>query len=461
MGVMTSLYTGVSGLGASGLALSVIGDNIANTNTTGFKGSRAAFGDILSSALGGGSAFQIGRGVNLQAVQQQFTQGTLETTASPLDLAVEGDGFFIVKESSGAQYYTRAGQFSLDKNGNIVNPEGIALQGYLTLQGGVLGTINISSLNSPPQATGSITGQPGVNISANLSSSATITAAPANEAAFLANPNNFSNFSTSLTVYDSLGNSHLINVYFRKSAENVALSAPYAAVNGNVWEWFAVSPGSDNASGNSEIGAYGQVEFDSSGKLRQEFTAGVGAAGSTAYSFAPAVTPGVFSFSGGAAANQSIEFNYGDSIAEGGSGLTGSTQFGSPSSVLFQNQDGYSSGSLQSLIVDQNGSMTGIFTNGQTQKVADIALARFISATSLTKTGRNLFSESSNSGGPIIGTAGTSGRGRIFANSLEASNVDLADEFVKMIAAQRGFQANTKVITTTDELLTELMNIKR
>lgn len=550
MGLSTALFTGVSGLNINGTGLSVVGDNIANTNTTGFKGSRAAFGDILSSSLGGGSSFQIGRGAALQAVQTNFTQGTLETTSNPLDLAIEGDGFFIVRDQNGAQFYTRAGQFKLDKNGDIVNPEGLKLQGYLTQSGGVLGTINVSSLNSPANDTSNITvsanlssgtnvmhvnsstekfyidgtnnsiiinalpaitlfpGAPGeytgaqvateldTQISAALGLAAgdlTVTYNPDNTFTFTnvtgaagmtihwedplttfeqvggfasvasviaappgsnitsnntsatgfdpAFPTTYSHFSTSITTYDSLGNSHLITIYFRKTGESMPITG---GGTGNRWDWYAVVPGSDATGGSNYVAAHGRLEFDTTGKLVDD-------------------TQGFsdFDFSGGVTQSQVINFNFGTSLSAGGSGLDGTTQFGTPNSVLFQSQDGYTAGSLQSLIVNQNGAMTGVFTNGQTQKVADVALARFIAPTELTKSGRNLFTESNGSGVPIVGTAGTSGRGRIFANSLEASNVDLADEFVKMIAMQRGFQANTKVISAADELLTELGNVKR
>ncbi len=547
MAIMTSLYTGVSGLNANGRALSVIGDNIANTNTTGFKGSRAVFGDILSHALGGGGALQIGRGVMLMGVQQIFTQGTLETTANPLDLAIEGDGLFMVRDTGGAQFYTRAGQFALDRTGNIVNPEGLQLQGYLALQGGILGTINVAALNSPPQATGSVTMSANLNsatpvkdpttqpvfaitsanntiringnnytitpgnytgdtlaieINARLTTGApllpgltfaydnathrfriTNTVAPAasvtinwehadntieqllgfrsvaqtiaattpattvtgNYDAVGFDPTNAVVTSDeprpSITVFDSLGNSHLVNVFFRKTAEGTPITG---GGTGNRWHWYAVIPPTSSLTGQLQVGAQGFLEFDTAGRLVADI---------------PDFNR--FDFAGGVTIPQAISFDFGRSITEGGSGLLGTTQFGSPSAVLFQSQDGFTAGSLMNLIVDQNGAMTGIFTNGQTLKVADAALARFIAPTELTKLGRNLFAESADSGGPIIGTAGTAGRGRIFANSLEASNVDLADEFVKMIAAQRGFQANTRVITTSDDLLTELMRIIR
>ncbi|MBN2654444.1 MAG: flagellar hook protein FlgE [Nitrospirae bacterium] len=430
MGILTSLFTGVSGLNSNGNALSVIGDNIANSNTTGFKGSRAIFGDILSQALGGGSGFQIGRGVSMQSVEAQFTQGTLESTSNPLDMAIEGDGFFLVNSAAGATYYTRAGQFHLDKDGNMINPEGLLLQGYLAQQNNALGTINVASINSQPNPTGE------VKVYTNLNSNDSTIAAFS-----IADPTGTSNFSTSITVYDSLGNSHLISVYFTKTAANT-------------WTWNAVGNSAEitstSTSGSNARIASGALGFTTNGELNTESATTYYNAGATGIDF------------NGATLNQITAFDFGSSITtDGGTGLDGTTQFGSPSSVFFQSQDGFTSGSLQSLIVDQNGIITGVFTNGQVQEIASVAISRFIAPLELSKIGRNLYAESSGSGQPIIGTAGTSGRGRVLANSLEASNVDLAEEFVKMIAAQRGFQANTRVITTTDDMLTELMNIKR
>ncbi|MBF0505301.1 MAG: flagellar hook-basal body complex protein [Nitrospirae bacterium] len=259
------------------------------------------------------------------------------------------------------------------------------------------------------------------------------------------NGSNTSDFSTSLTVYDSLGNSHLINVYFKKVAQDTSIGAGNYATNGNRWLYWAVTPAGDSITAQAQISAEGLLEFDSGGKLIDD-NGGKAAMSS-------------FNFTGGVAQNQSVPFNFGKAIADGGSGLTGTTQFGSPNSVLFQDQDGYSSGSLQSLSVDQTGTMTGTFTNGQTSKVAQVALARFIAETQLQKQGNNLFSESSASGGAIIGTANTSGRGQISSSSLEASNIDLAAEFVDMITIQRGYEANAKVITVTSQLLQTLGQI--
>jgi flagellar hook protein FlgE len=561
MGMLTSLFTGVSGLSSNGQGLSVVGDNIANSNTVGFKGSRTVFADILSSSLGGGAAFQVGRGAFIQNVQAVFGQGTLETSSNPLDMAIEGDGFFILKDTSGAQYYTRAGQFTLDKDGNIVNPEGLLLQGKLLTgtQAGQVSTINVASLNSPPNQTSSVT------VAANLNSATTskdplsgtadsftidasnqtlvvdiggtpytisvatgtydgaglataiqsaLNAAPipvgdrdftvtytaggdgrppkfaiskaagtftpkwgdatttieqiigfrsvtpsAAAASFTADyvavgfdPNKASttsDFSTSITVYDSLGYGHLVTVYFRKTAESVDLDGTGSeTTTGNRWHWYALVQASDSTQGQVQVGSQGYLEFDTDGRLVRDVQQ-------------YGVSPGAFDFTGGVTQAQAINFDFGTGTAAGGSGRDATTQYGSANSVIFQTQDGYASGSLKSLTVDNTGTMVGAFTNGQTLEIAEIYLARFIAPTQLTKQGRNLYTESAASGSPIIGSPNTSGRGRVMASSLETSNVDLAEEFVRMIAFQRGFQANTRVITTTDDMLTELMQLKR
>ena len=434
--MITSLFTAVSGMNANGTALSVIGDNVANMNTMGFKSSRASFGDILSQSLG---TSQIGRGVAVSDITPVFTQGSFENTANVLDLAVDGEGLFILQDSNGVAY-TRAGQFTIDKEGYIVNSNGMRLQGYLFSTSGNssgLGDINLSTLNSSPKATAD------ASISANIDSRATIGAAFDETDA-----GNTSNFSSTLTVYDSLGVSHVINIYFRKDTESAA---------GNTWEWFAVVNDTDSASGNTEIQAAGTLDFDSNGALDLESNmASYASPSGTAFTFTG------FNFSGGATANQSINFDFGTSITgEAGTGLDGTTQFGSTSATIFQSQDGYASGSLRNITITQDGYITGIFTNGQTRAVGQVALAKFLAPTEVKKMGKNLFSESSESGQPIISIPGTSGTGVVLSNTLELSNVDLAEEFVKMIISQRGFQANSKMVSTSDELMQELINLKR
>jgi flagellar hook protein FlgE len=428
------MYTAVSGMNANGTSLSVIGDNIANLNTAGFKGSRVSFGDVLSQTLAGVSgSSQVGRGVMVSGVTPLFTQGSFETTANGLDLAVDGDGFFMVNES-GARYYTRAGQFSIDKNGNVVNPDGLALQGYLAdAAGNITGTVGqlqIAVTQSPANMSTQAT------VAVNLDATATVPAAAFtldNNADGINNdPANY-NSSNSITVYDSQGGAHQVTQYFVKTAANA---------------WAVHYVHDDPAAPGELVDAGTQVlTFDVNGALVNDNS---GAAIN-------------FTFGGAVAAPQPISFNYGTGTGEApaGNGLDGTTQFASPFSVMNLTQNGYASGSLQNISISEDGIITGVFSNGQTRAIGQVALARFIAPTGLTKLGRNLYAESFDSGQPIVGMASTSGIGRVLSNSLELSNVDLAEEFVKMISAQRAFQANSRIITTTDEMMSEIVNMKR
>ena len=427
--MLTSLFTGISGINANMTELSVIGNNIANSNTVGFKTSRTTFADNLFQSLSGGSSSgTVGIGVSLVGVAPEFTQGIFETTNNGLDLAIDGEGFFIVKDFTGTTFYTRAGEFNLDKTGRLVNPQSSVVQGFLADSTGTIQTslvdIQLSFAAITPQATQNVT------ITSNLFSGETV------PAAFdVSNPTTTSNFATSITVFDSLGNSHLVDVFFRKSSSNT-------------WGWNAVVPGSDNAnSANAEIQASGTLNFNSSGALTSE----------------SAITypTGGFDFSGGAGQNQTVAFDFGLSTAEGGTGLDGTTQYGSISTVYSQSQDGFASGSLQRLSVDSDGKITGVFSNGSTKTMAQIALGDFANVNGIAAVGKALFTETTESGQAIVGPPKTSGRGLIKSSALELSNVDLAQEFVKMITAQRGFQANSRIITTTDEILSELVNLKR
>jgi flagellar hook protein FlgE len=346
---------------------------------------------------------------------------------------VDGDGFFMVNES-GARYYTRAGQFSIDKNGNVVNPDGLALQGYLAdAAGNITGTVGqlqIAVTQSPANMSTQAT------VAVNLDATATVPTAAFtldNNADGINNdPANY-NSSNSITVYDSQGGAHQVTQYFVKTAANA---------------WAVHYVHDDPAAPGELVDAGTQVlTFDVNGALVNDNS---GAAIN-------------FTFGGAVAAPQSISFNYGTGTGEApaGNGLDGTTQFASPFSVMNLTQNGYASGSLQNISISEDGIITGVFSNGQTRAIGQVALARFIAPTGLTKLGRNLYAESFDSGQPIVGMASTSGIGRVLSNSLELSNVDLAEEFVKMISAQRAFQANSRIITTTDEMMSEIVNMKR
>lgn len=553
--MQSALYTGISGLNANMDKLSVIGNNIANVNTVGFKGSRVTFGDVLSQTLSGGSGTsQIGLGVSMTSIQKMFTQGAFETTSSTLDMAISGNGFFIVKDSVlNSNYYTRAGQFETDKDGYLVNPEGLRVQGYMANSSGVLQNtvqdLQLSTNTIPPNATTSATltanldsnssitgyvftsgsnegiqfsvdggttwltanmitdgglssgnaydggstaaaikaaleaangtadtytvdydgqtgkytitnntGNTGTLVldwssgsstsasllgfnavsSGSLAAGASTTSNNAGGAFSLSKAGDTSNFSTPVTVYDSLGNAHVVTMYFRKSS---------LGTTGNNWEWYAVVNSTDTTSGSTEVQAQGTVSFTTAGALNSE--------SATTY------PGGGFNFTGGAAQGQNISFDFGNSIAQGGTGTDGTTQYGTTSGVSMLTQDGYSSGTLQRISVDADGVISGIFSNGRDLTIGQVLIANFASPVGLASAGNNLYQETYDSGQPLVGAAGSSGRGTIQSSTLELSNVDIAQEFVNMITAQRGFQANSKIITTTDEILAELVNLKR
>ncbi|RMG17019.1 MAG: flagellar hook protein FlgE [Deltaproteobacteria bacterium] len=431
MSLLTSLWSGRSGLQASSTDLSVIGDNISNANTIGFKGSRAAFEDALAQNLMGVNAAamsQRGLGTKLQAIQRIMVQGALVNTGLATDLAIQGPGFFVVKGNYGGQegqFYTRAGQFTVDENGMLVNLDGLRVQGYLADAVGNItrqvGDLQVGNAISAPRATTTI------SIDANLDADATIP--PAWDPT---DPTGTSNFSTSVTVYDSLGNAHQVEVYFRKNGAGD-------------WEWHAMTDGANVQGGTagtlSEI-ASGTLTFGTNGELTAQ---------TQTSNFNPV----------GATQPQPLTFDFGTDTGSGGTGLDGITQFAGASAASFINQDGYPAGDLSFVTVESDGTVVGTFSNGEVRALGQVVLADFQAPDQLTRLGGNLFGETKQSGEPTIDSAGTGGRGALVSGALEQSNVDLAEEFIRMITAQRGFQANSKVISTSDQLLAELMTLKR
>jgi flagellar hook protein FlgE len=426
------MYSGVSGLRAEGEALGVVGDNIANVNTVGFKGQRAIFQDVLGhSILAGTSSALPGSGVQVGKIQQMFTQGTLSNTGVSTDLALNGDGFFMVNgtvDGINGNFYTRAGQFTLDKDGYLANAQGLKVQGYAANGDGTFAastsSVRAPTASLPARATQSIT------IGANLDSNEKVLTDPWNAQ----DPAKTSNYSTSVTVYDSLGNGHAMNVYFRKTADNT-------------WDYHVLASGADlnpPVTGNVEVGS-GSLAFTSGGALNT-LTSGTSIS---------------VDFGQGATAGQAIDIGFGSSIGAGGTGLDGTTQFASASSVSNQTQDGYASGDFSGISVDGQGVVMGLYTNGQKLAISQLAVAKFRSNDGLGRAGQNLWIETRESGMPAVGTAASGGRAAVSSGALEGSNVDLAEEFVGLIQHQRSFSANSKTITTADEMLQELINLKR
>lgn len=420
---LRAMNSGVSGLLAEQRALGVVGDNIANVNTVGYKAERAIFEDVLGhSILAGTSSGLPGAGVAIGAIKQIYTQGSLNTTGIATDVALSGDGFFVVNGSVDGvtgNFFTRAGQFTLDKDGYLVNPNGLQVQGYAANGDGTY-SASLSSIQAPtssiqPRATQMAT------ITANLDANET----PPVNAWGDANSTFASqaNFSTTMTVYDTLGNSHTMDIYFRNTAAGA-------------WDWHAVMDGADT-------GSTGSLTFGTNGAL----TSVTG----TTVSFAPTN-----------ADPMAIELNFGTPGAAGEPPVPGSmTGFASGSNVSSQSQDGYTSGDFSGIAIDGQGVVMGLYTNGQKLAISQMAVAKFRSNDGLGRAGESLWIDTRESGPAAMGTAATGGRGSVSSGAVESSNVDLATEFVSLIEHQRSFSANSKTITTADEMLQELINIKR
>ena len=475
MALSSSLFSGISGLGTLGSAMQIIGDNIANVNTVGFKSSTYTFQDLLSQnmATRSGGA-QVGRGAAIGDITSSFEQGSFESTNSPTDLAIGGNGFFTVKESTSDRlFYTRAGSFSFNKEGYLINPEGYIVQGWaIDGNGEDEGTITdclLSSFTSAPDATADI------QVITNLDSDGDDnTAGAAVDGSVLygawdgsdltVDPigTNEYEYNSTMKVYDSLGSSHDITIYFDKHTASTS------------YEYIVTcNPAEDmraGAAGNAQAGvmAYGSIDFVAgTGEISDiDMTQVSGAAAATVQAEATDLTNGHFTFdalfvTGGTA--QTIELDFGsayDGTAwENGSLAT--TNYASASKTVYQASDGYGAGDLQEFSVDVDGVITGTYSNGELIPLYRVALAKFTNEQGLYKEGGNLYSETRDSGAAITNKPGTNGLGNIAPNSLEQSNVDIATEFVKMITTQRGFQANSKMITVTDQMLSELIAMKR
>jgi flagellar hook protein FlgE len=416
--MMRSLYAGVSGLRNHQTRLDVIGNNIANVNTVAFKASRVtfkeAFTQLLQGAsrppgdLGGINPIQIGSGMNIGSIDQLFSQGTLEATGQMTDMAIQGDSFFVVSNGQ-RKFYTRAGNFQLDADGRLIAPNnGYVVQGILAQTDGTFSsTSQVSDIKLPIGQKTAARATSQIGITGNLDLNADVG----------------DTHAMGVTVYDSAGSPHLLEITFTNTATGE-------------WDWEVVC---DTA---TFAGGTGQVTFNADGSLAA-FTYPGGGASLT-------VTPG----NGGDAFD--VEFNAG-TVGD----IDGLAGFANPSNAVVVSQDGYRSGDLESIAVDANGVITGFFSNGVSRALAQIALADFNNPSGLLRAGDNMFAESANSGIAVLGFAGTSSTSTITPGALENSNVDLSQEFTNMIVTQRGFQANARVITTSDEMLSELVNLKR
>ena len=401
--------TALSGLRASSDALSVTGHNIANANTTAFKAGAITFSDIMLNSLGlnGANApLQIGNGVSVAAISRDFSQGNLTDAGTPTNMAIQGNGYFVVKDGKGVQNYTRAGDFTLDKDGFLVTPGGQHVQGYAAVDGKIPDDALLTSLQVPLGSTVNPKITAEATLRMNLNSSDPVD----------------TKFTASVQVYDSLGVAHSMSVVYTKTAD---LTYSVAA----------------KLDGNDATVAPASLTFDSDGKLTSP------AAGAPLV-----VTPDQSQLNGATLPTINVNLYQAD-------GTPNVTNFESPSGVSSTSQDGFAAGIISGILTDKTGTLTAVFNNGQTRPIGQVALATFNSEDGLKALGGNLFSEAVGSGPASIGRPGSSGRGDVIGQALEQSNVDIATEFTNLIVAQRSYQANSRVITTFNQALQDLLQI--
>jgi flagellar hook protein FlgE len=399
---------GLSGLAASSNDLDVIGNNIANANTVGFKESTAQFADIYANTLATSVNNQVGLGAMQSEVQQDFSQGTINSTGQALNVAINGNGFFQMS-NNGTLTYSRNGVFSLSANGNIVNAQGLDLMGYAANSAGVINTsatvpLTIPTTNIAPLATTSVTAQLNLNSQASTPTDTT----------FSTSDTNSYNYSTSVQTYDSLGGTQQVNMYFVKDT------------TANTWDVYAGASGSTPTD-------IGQMTFSSSGTLTSP-------------------TNGQFTLSlpttDGSATPQSITLNF-----------SGTTQYGSANGVNNLTPNGYAAGQLSNFTIGSDGTITGNYSNGQTMALGQVVLANFNNPNGLLNLGGNEFQQTAASGTPQVSTPGATNHGTLTGGAVEESNVDLTNQLVDLITAQRNYQANAQTIKTqqtVDQTLLQL-----
>jgi len=477
MGVFNALFAGASGLSAFGEAVRVVGDNIANVNSLGFKSQNVNFADVLAQTVNvtrSNIANQVGNGVRIGAITRDQQQGSVKNTTNPTDMAINGNGLFAMRDPGSNQVsYTRAGAFILDKNFNLIDGQGNIVQGF--------------QVDSTTQlATGNVTDITFGNLAANAKPTTIITAgvtldsnAPIITGSVSAQQGNFNpatlttfNFKSDVNVFDPLGGQHTMSIYYVKTASNAWNW--YAGVDGtnitagttDAFGSAAAATGAAGTPGTTYIGAMGTLSYTATGALDVETLVNNAAPGTAA-----APTAANFTWDGGATAT--IGFDFGNAVttdAQGpqtvgtgatGTGLNGTVQVAGSFATRQMTRDGFAAGFLDKLETDSAGKIFGVFTNGQRRALFQVALANFPNNAVLNHIGNNQLQETIASGSPVLGLPAAGGLGTITPFGLEQSNVDLANEFVKLIVIQRAYEANSKTILTTDQMLSALMQVKR
>jgi flagellar hook protein FlgE len=409
---MPSFSIALTGLEANSIALDTIGNNLANLNTTAFKDQTTSFSDLFYQNIGNtgsGNALQVGLGTQVAGTDTDFSQGSLSTTTNSTDMALNGSGFFVV-DQGGLEQLTRAGHFQLDQSGNLITSTGDAVMGYAAANGVVNTNTPLTELQVPVGATQAAQATQNFGITANLDAATAVGGT----------------FSSTLTMYDSLGQSHAATVAFTNTAPNT-------------WT-YAISLPPGDATG-VPVNNTGTLTFNSSGGL-----------------VTPAANVSGISFSGMTDGANTMTFNW-DLYNSAGAAQVGQTV--GASTATASTQDGFASGSYQSFSVDSAGVLSAAFSNGQTQNIGQIAVALVTNVEGLTLEGGNNYKTSASSGAASVGAAGAGGRATIEDDTLEQSNVDISTEFANLIVAQRAFEANSKTVTTFDTVTQETIDMIR
>ena len=439
--MIRSLLSGLSGIKSHQISLDVIGNNIANINTPAFKTGRASFSDTLSSVLrsgtppsesrGGLNPMQIGRGSTVGTIDTLFTQGSMETTNNPTDLGIAGKEFFVLRHGE-EQLFTRDGSFAIDANGTLIDPTtGYVVQGKIADSSGrILSSAPIADIVLPIESLLPARATSSISLTGNLNASAGIADTGSDG---IDDPDEA--YQTSVLVYDSLGDTHTVTITFGLTD------------TANEWTWEAALSPEDPNSITVPASTSGTLHFNADGSIDDttapaEISVDLGISGGSPPAAGNPLDNG--------AEEQTVTLNF-----------AGLVQFAGSFTPVPSSRDGHRAGTLDSISFDETGTLIGTFTNGARQALAQIALADFYNPAGLTKAGENLYSDSMNSGAPLIGIPGSDIRATIIPGALEGSNVDLASEFIKMIIAQRGFEANSRVIATSNAILGELINLKR
>lgn len=421
--MLTAFSTALSGLDAESTAISVVGNNLANLNTNGFKASTVVFSDLLSQTIDAGETTQVGMGVQQPVTQTSFSQGSTTATTDTLDAAISGQGFFVIKAAGGQTEYTRDGDLTTDAQGNLITATGEYLQGWNAVNGTTTASGPISNIAVPTGTLQPATATSNMSLSMNLDSTAANTTPATGGVA------NTPTYSTSIQVYDSLGQAHTLTLDFWKT------STASSSTN-SVWDWSASVPSSDGTTSST-----GTLNFDQSGNL-------VTSATSTTPVSTTNPDPQAISITGLTDGAQDMSIKW--SLLNGTTPAV--TQYAQTSSVSTNAQDGNAAAQVGAVSIGSGGTVMASLSDGQTVQVGQLALASFVNPGSLTNVGNNAYQVSGNTSNPSVGTANTGARGNVIGSSLEASTVDISTEFTNLMTYQNSYEADSRVVTTANTI---------